>query len=338
MTVLDSINLQTVSRLLPMSLHLAADGAIRHAGSTLSRLIQGSAHFNHAFMIDRPRDITDGFFGLVRSLPDISRLFLRLRDHPGTVLRGHGVGLPDGGILLNLGFGVGLPDAVRHFSLTDTDFTPSDLAMELLFLHEANSAVQQELANFNENMEHARRVAEVQAYTDSLTGLNNRRGLEGALDIAVRDAATFRFSVAHIDLDHFKEVNDNLGHAAGDEVLQRVASILREETRATDTVSRMGGDEFTLILAAPRGSEHLRKFGERIIARIEQPMLIGGQEVRISASMGVTESVMYASACATQMMADADTALYAAKNAGRGRTVLFRDCLDQAAARAPTTL
>lgn len=334
MTNSDSISFEAMVRLLPMSLHLGPDGAIRHAGSTVRRLIQGRTEFNLAFMIDRPRDITDGFSGLARALPEINRLFLRLRDHPGTVLRGHGVTLPDGGIVLNLGFGVGLPDAVRHFALTDTDFTPSDLAMELLFLHEANTAVQSELANFSQHMENARRIAEVQAYTDPLTGVNNRRGLEVALDIAVCDAGQMQFSVAHLDLDHFKEVNDRLGHAAGDEVLQRVASILREETRATDTVSRIGGDEFTLILAAPRGSEHLRKFGERIISRIEQPMVIMGQDVRISASMGITESRSYAEPDAARMLLDADTALYAAKNAGRGCAVLFRDCHLAEAARS----
>lgn len=321
-----SISLDCVARLLPMSLHLGPDGSIHHAGSTMRRLIRRQTHFNHAFMIDRPRDVTNGFVGLARNLPDISRLFLRLRDHPAMVLRGHGVRLQDGGVVLNLGFGVGLPDAVRQFSLTETDFTPADLAMELLFLHEANSAVQKELANFNQHTENARRVAEMQAYTDSLTGVNNRRGLEMALEIAVRDSDQLKFSVAHIDLDHFKEVNDNLGHAAGDEVLQRVTAILREETRATDTVSRLGGDEFTLILTAPRGSEHLRRFGERIIARIERPMKIMGREIRISASMGITESTLYATADAVQMLLDADTALYAAKNAGRGRAVLFRDC------------
>ncbi|MDF3605953.1 GGDEF domain-containing protein [Paracoccus sp. DMF-8] len=321
-----SISFDCVARLLPMALHLGPEGAIHHAGATMRRLIPGRSHFNHAFMIDRPRDVTDGFAGLAQDLPDISRFFLRLRDHPGTVLRGHGIRLQDGGIVLNLGFGVGLPDAVRQFSLTDTDFTPADLAMELLFLHEANTAVQKELANFNQHTENARRVAEMQAYTDSLTGVNNRRGFEMALEIAVRQAEQMKFSIAHLDLDHFKEVNDRLGHAAGDEVLQRVAAILREETRATDTVSRIGGDEFTLILAAPRGSEQLRKFGERIIARIERPMMVMGREIRISVSMGITESTHYARADAAQMLLDADRALYAAKNAGRGCVVLFRDC------------
>lgn len=324
----DPIDPASISSLLPMSLHLAGDGSILSSGRTLRRIIGDHRHFDRAFAVDRPRDVTGGFAGLTKVLVGGGRLFLRPRTHPVTVLRGEGVLLQNGNALLNLGFGTGLPEAVGDFALTDADFSPADLAMELLFLYEANAAVQRELARFNMNLEDARLAAEVQAYTDSLTGLYNRRGFEIALGAPMREIPPVPFALAHLDLDLFKEVNDRLGHAAGDLVLQKVADILRDETRTCDTVARIGGDEFVLILPASRGPDHLLKLARRIISRIEEPLQINLDEVRVSASIGITESLLYPDPDPAEMLADADFALYSAKKTGRGRAVLYRDCKD----------
>lgn len=323
MTYLTRIDPREIAVLLPLSLVVSAEGEILSAGPTLRRIIGKLRYFDEVFVIERPGSGIGGA-GLPDLLKSGKRFFLSLRAHRETTLRGHGIPLDDGAGLINLGFGVGLPEAVRRFGLTDADFAPSDLAMELLFLHEANAAVQAELAAFSHELEDARNHAEAQAYTDPLTGLYNRRGLDVALNAALREAATQPFALAHIDLDFFKEVNDRHGHAAGDAVLVEVGRILREELRSGDTAARIGGDEFVLVLASSVEDEHLLKIAERIIARIEGGMEFGGQTLSVSGSIGLTASGDYFAPQARQMLADADAALYQAKHFGKGRAQLFR--------------
>ncbi len=236
----------TLSDLLPLHLRLDPGGRIAGAGRTLRKLIGDATHFAEAFHPVRAGAADpDGTF----VLPPDGRVFLALRAHGDLVLRGNGVVLTEGGLLLNLGFGIALADAVGRFALTDRDFAAADLAMEMLFLHEANGAMLAELSRSNLRLEEARRAAEVQAFTDPLTGLSNRRGLDISLRLAAEAGAGDEgFALAHMDLDLFKAVNDSHGHGAGDEVLRRVADRLRHATRAHDTVARFGGDEFVLIL------------------------------------------------------------------------------------------
>ncbi len=120
-------------------------------------------------------------------------------------------------------------------------------------------------------------------------------------------------------LDFFKSINDTLGHAAGDHVLAETANILREETRKFDTVARVGGDEFVMILRGGNDADRVARIGARIISELERPILFEGQPCRISGSIGATLSDTYAVPDADRMHADADEALYAAKQAGRNR-------------------
>lgn len=304
-----------VDALLPMHLHLCAQGNILSTGPTLSRILGGERDFDRCFIVDRPAG--EGRAGVVARVLEGGRVLLRLRDAPAITLRGHGVALGEG-LLMNLGFGIALVDAVRHFSLTDADFAPADLAMELLFIHEANRAVMGELARANSRLEEAREAAQALALTDPLTGLLNRRGFEAALEIAARNAGSVPFALAQIDLDRFKEVNDQHGHAAGDEVLQHVAQILRSETRASDRVARTGGDEFLLLLPGSSRVSDLENLGRRIIRRIEQPIEVADAVCQVSASIGFSQSRDYAILDLSQMLADADAALYAVKENGRG--------------------
>ena len=153
--------------------------------------------------------------------------------------------------------------------------------------------------------------------TDPLTGLRNRRALDMMLNILMDQEAPF--ALMHLDLDYFKAVNDRLGHGAGDHVLREVARILRRETRATDTVARVGGDEFVLIMPYMVDLKQLRLIGQRMIAAISNPIDFEGQSCQISGSIGVVTSAGYAHDAVEKMIADADAALYAAKRAGRGR-------------------
>jgi GGDEF domain-containing protein len=143
-------------------------------------------------------------------------------------------------------------EAVRRYGLTVADFAATDLTIEMLYLVEAKSAVMEELRHLNLRLHGAKAAAEEQALSDTLTGLCNRRALDLGLGALVQQGQTF--GLMHLDLDYFKQVNDTHGHAAGDAVLRQVALVLREETRASDLVARVGGTSLCWCFPACRTS------------------------------------------------------------------------------------
>lgn len=296
--------------LMPMHLMLDGRGRIVSAGATLRRLIGQAEEFDSAFRVI-------GAHADVPTLAGADRVFLETVEPPIQTLRGRSVALPQGGALMNLGFGIGLIDAIKQYGLTDRDFAPSDLAMELLFLHEANSAMTDELSRANLRLEEARSRAEAQAFTDPLTGLFNRRGLDIAFQ-TVRSGAG-PFAVAVLDLDHFKVLNDSHGHAAGDEMLRQVARRLEAVTRSVDVIARSGGDEFILLLPGLTEDDRLLRLGARIVDSIEQPVVIKGAACRVSSSIGFAVSSHDDTGSLSDKIAQADAALYAAKRGGRGQ-------------------
>lgn len=313
---------------MPLHLVLAPDGRITGAGATMRKMLPEQPNgFEALFLLTRPSPGEDALAALRGAAQNHQRVFMRMRQAPYLTLRGHVAALDDGRLLINAGFGIGLPEAVRALSLTDGDFAPSELAMELLFLHEANQSVMHELSRFNLRLEEAREAAELQAFTDPLTGLFNRRGLDLALAVVLSGGKTpdrtDGFALAHLDLDLFKQVNDRLGHAAGDAVLQRVARVLRDETRGDDTIARVGGDEFVLLLPGMTSEDALWALARRIISGIEKPVILGAESCLVSASIGITRSLVYDTPDAERMQADADAALYCAKREGRGRAMLY---------------
>jgi len=214
-------------------------------------------------------------------------------------------------------------EAVRTYALTSNDFAASDPTVEMLYLIEAQLAILGESRKLNQRLQGARVAAEEQAFTDTLTGLKNRRAMKHVLGRLVDPAAPEQFELMHLDLDYFKQVNDTFGHAAGDHVLQHAARIFVEETRANDVVVRVGGDEFVLICRHCDDLNVLNRIARRIIDRLEQPILFEGRQCRISVSIGTTVSSNYADLDPTQMQSDADSALYASKEAGRARHTIF---------------
>lgn len=164
------------------------------------------------------------------------------------------------------------------------------------------------------------RSARNEASTDALTGAASRRKILAVLSNALQHSRTHGnpVSVVALDIDHFKPINDQYGHAAGDLVLQRVSAICREHLRATDDFGRIGGEEFLALLPAT-GTLDAARLAERLRAavadlRLHPPL----QDVRVSISLGV------ATACGTDsdteaLLARADAALYAAKRHGRDR-------------------
>jgi diguanylate cyclase (GGDEF)-like protein len=161
-----------------------------------------------------------------------------------------------------------------------------------------------------------------QALHDPLTGLANRTLFQDraahALASAGRDGRSC--AVLLIDLDNFKPVNDGLGHAAGDQLLRIVADRLRAVARETDTVARLGGDEFAVLLEAPVESPgDAAVAAERILAELNQPVQLAGTTVELSASLGLAHNTATGSSELDALLRAADSAMYAAKKAGKGR-------------------
>jgi diguanylate cyclase (GGDEF)-like protein len=184
-----------------------------------------------------------------------------------------------------------------------------------------------------------RRRSEVElahrASHDPLTDLPNRllflTHLDDALDrLGTRDSG--HVAVLFLDLDRFKVVNDSMGHAVGDELLRTVASRLEGVLRRDDVVARLGGDEFTVLLPACRDLEQVGIIGARLREAISAPMLIGGRELVISASIGVSVAT-HGDETADELMRWADAAMYRAKDRGRDRVVMFDDTLAAEAQR-----
>ncbi|SEO93448.1 diguanylate cyclase (GGDEF) domain-containing protein [Salinihabitans flavidus] len=309
--------------LCPMHVVLSPTGHVRHAGPTLQKLRPDGPMEGRRFLevveFTRPRQ--------VRGMDDLMaaagiRLHLRLRDAPPTALKGVLVPVPGGeGAIMNLSFGISILEGVRDYALSSADFAATDLAVEMLYLVEAKSAAMEASRKLNLRLRGAMIAAEEQAFTDTLTGLKNRRAVEHILPRLIEGGGPF--AVLQADLDFFKQVNDERGHAAGDAVLQRVAGILVEETRGSDCVARIGGDEFVVIFGEVDARARLARIAERIIARIETPIPFDGQVCRISISIGIALSEETRPLCMAEILADADAALYACKRRGRACFAFF---------------
>ena len=176
------------------------------------------------------------------------------------------------------------------------------------------------------------------AFQDPLTGLANRRLLLDHLDHALlqADRTEGRVAVLFGDIDHFKIVNDNLGHQVGDEMLRVVAERLRRVVRPGDTLSRFGGDEFVIILEGVTSPEDARQVADRVLQVLREPiMLSGGHEVLASMSIGM--AVSEAGSSRDDLLHDADVAMYRAKEHGRGGRVTLFDT-DRAGGRTARRL
>ena len=162
---------------------------------------------------------------------------------------------------------------------------------------------------------------------DHLTGLPNRALLADRLRLVLERAgkdASYLFAVLFLDLDRFKNVNDSLGHAVGDELLVEVANRLRVCVHPTDVVARLGGDEFVVLLEGIEKAEDASCVAERLRAALETPIVLKGQELYTTASIGIVAgSTDYLEA--EDLLRDADTAMYQAKEGGKNRHEVFRE-------------
>lgn len=181
-------------------------------------------------------------------------------------------------------------------------------------LNEANV----ELKKANEALSIEKERLAALAKTDVLTGLMNRRAILEFVEEQIAEALRYKrpFTVMLVDLDRFKRVNDQYGHAAGDEVLQKVAAALSHTVRSTDHVGRFGGEEFLMVLPETTKS-HAASIIERVQDRIRQ-LTFSHEELKVTFSGGVAQ---YTAGTAEDLLREADENLYAAKASGRDRVV-----------------
>ncbi|PKO83770.1 MAG: GGDEF domain-containing protein [Betaproteobacteria bacterium HGW-Betaproteobacteria-11] len=184
-----------------------------------------------------------------------------------------------------------------------------------------------------ERMQAERRIWEM-AHHDGLTGLPNRALLHDRLARALEQAQREkkRTAAMFIDLDRFKSINDTLGHAVGDELLQHVAQRLKTLVRGVDTISRLGGDEFVVVLHEIASVDDAVLVAEKILVALATPMVIGGNPIHVTPSIGIavypedgTEVLL--------LMKNADTAMYHAKAAGRNNFQFFSRQMNEQASR-----
>lgn len=179
---------------------------------------------------------------------------------------------------------------------------------------------QDKLAKTNSALEHT-------SLHDALTGLPNRRSLDKLLaELAAPAAAgeTKEYALLHIDLDRFKQINDTLGHAAGDFVLQHVSATLKRAVRASDFVGRIGGDEFVMVVRGVASPESVAQRADALIETLRQPIEFEGAECRFGASVGIALG-RRGESNPKQLLIDADIALYRAKESGRGTFAHFTE-------------
>jgi diguanylate cyclase (GGDEF)-like protein len=169
------------------------------------------------------------------------------------------------------------------------------------------------------------------ALHDPLTGLPNRTLLSDRLQhaLAACREPNERVAVLLVDVDRFKHVNDSLGHPVGDLLLVGLAARLRGAVRAGDTLARMGGDEFVLVAERVWGAEHAHEIADRLAAAWADPLRIGDRELHVAASVGV--AVSGGEIGADELLANADAAMYRAKELGGGRAALYDDGLRERA-------
>jgi diguanylate cyclase (GGDEF)-like protein/PAS domain S-box-containing protein len=175
-----------------------------------------------------------------------------------------------------------------------------------------------------------------QALHDSLTGLPNRALLTDRLAhcLAGTRRRGARLGVMFLDVDHFKVVNDSLGHNAGDELLRRAADRIAAVIRTGDTVARFGGDEFVVVCDGTSVAE-MQQVAERVLETLGMPYFIGNQEMTVTASLGI--AVADEEATPESLLRDCDTAMYLAKARGRGRIEVFDEVLRSKVERRSAT-
>jgi len=186
------------------------------------------------------------------------------------------------------------------------------------------TAISMDITNDVQN----KQIIEKLAYFDSLTGLANRTLLKDRMLKSIQSAKRTeeKMGVIFLDLDHFKLINDTLGHSVGDELLVYISNILKAQTRNSDTLSRLGGDEFVILLSSIKRVEDVEKFASKIQKSLEHKHNIGTHQLYITSSIGVAVFPEHGDTC-DELIRNADTAMYEAKNDGRNRYKIYSETM-----------
>ncbi len=209
--------------------------------------------------------------------------------------------------------------AINHFSkervISTLPLTRND---ELGLLSRSFYDMQTEIMAHLTELNESRKALDHLAQHDTLTGLPNRRMFFDRLEHAIANSRRSgkQLAVLFVDLDHFKEINDTLGHASGDKVLINVAILLMASVREVDTVARLGGDEFVVLLDTIDGQQHVMTVAQKLHDRFQQVMQMDGHELPVHASIGISIFPRDGKD-AGELMQNADRAMYNAKNQGR---------------------
>lgn len=304
--------------LAPFYLRLDASGRIVGAGRTLRKLIGDAAllgaDFFERFLVRKPRGVAtlDDLLGATGK-----QIHARTLGDGALDLRGAAQPLADGGVLMIISLGPQVVDTVTAHGLRSADFSPADSTIDLLFMLSTQKQMLADATELMARLRASQAEAERQAVTDALTGLPNRRGVSERLSQLPSHGA-----VLVIDLDHFKEINDALGHDAGDAALKFAAEVLRQSIRGEDMIARTGGDEFVGVFVGEQTPADIETFSERLAERLCQPLPFA-QNRRLGVSIGVRMIDPAEALDHERLLSDADLALYAAKRSGRGRMAVF---------------
>jgi diguanylate cyclase (GGDEF)-like protein/PAS domain S-box-containing protein len=221
-------------------------------------------------------------------------------------------------------------EASKKSAEASRDALERAVAERTLELQAANSRLQAEIADRRQAETRAQHLAD----HDPLTGLPNRRLLEDRLTQALAASQRNRkqTAVVFVDLDRFKNINDTLGHAVGDLVLKEVAERLMKQLRVVDTVCRMGGDEFVVVLPEIKRASDAANVAAKILETMSHPFTAAGRELNITPSIGI--SVFPDDGRdAESLIRNADAAMYHAKGTGRANYQFFTEQMNQAASR-----
>jgi len=189
---------------------------------------------------------------------------------------------------------------------------------------ELNRTLEQKVLERTKELQAAMEKTQHMATHDVLTGLPNRSMFSQRLNYAIQAAQRYQrqFAVLFIDLDRFKIINDTLGHEAGDQLLQEIATRLKQSLRAVDVVGRLGGDEFIILIEEVNELNQVVIVADKILTNIIKPITLMGQECRITASIGIS---MFPKDAEDEqsLMKNADIAMYLAKEEGKNNYQFF---------------
>jgi diguanylate cyclase (GGDEF)-like protein/PAS domain S-box-containing protein len=262
--------------------------------------------------------------GVVRRNNAAARALLGEEERPGWYLLDRVVGDERGAVEERM-FGEGLDSFEVHLRSADGSTVPVLLSSSTVELgaHRFVTVIARDITE-RKDLE---AQLERHAATDPLSGLANRRSAMAAIATGLADTGAQGVAVVFCDLDGFKEANDVHGHAFGDAVLCEIARRFQHDTRPEDMLARLGGDEFVVVVPDVPAARSASTVACRLLESLHDPVVIGDRRVRVSGSFGVAWGAP--GSPASDVLRDADTAMFAAKTAGGGRVQIFDEELEK---------